>query len=294
MSSPTYPDAALVLVAHGSSRNAGSAAPAFQHGDALRRRGLFAEVTEAFCQQEPSLSGVLRRVFSPTIFVVPLFISDGWFTETVVPTELGMRAQGGRGFARVQRRGDQTLVYCRAVGSHPSMSQVLIERALAAVRARPFPRLPSESDLALLIAGHGTAYSAGSRRSIEEQVRKISDLGRFAEVRGVFLEEDPKVSDAWSLVSARNVVLVPFFISDGLHTQEDIPVMLGESPETVRRRLMEGKATWRNPSERNGRRLWCAGAVGTEPLMAEVILQRVGEGAAEVQGDGSPGPNVQT
>ncbi|MBL9138561.1 MAG: hypothetical protein JNK85_22020 [Verrucomicrobiales bacterium] len=281
MSLPAYPDAALLLVAHGSSRNAGSAVPAFQHGDALRRRGVFAEVTEAFCQQEPSLSGVLRRVFSPTVFIVPLFISDGWFTETVVPTELGLRAPGSATFSRVQVRGNQTLVYCRAVGSHPAMSEVLIARALAAVQARPFPRPPAEADLALLIAGHGTAYSAGSRRSIEEQVRKISGLGRFAEVHGVFLEEDPRVSEAWNLISARNAVLVPFFISDGLHTQEDIPAMLGESPEVVHRRLVAGQSTWRNPTERNGRRLWCGGAVGTEPLMAEVILQRVSEGAVE-------------
>lgn len=281
VTSTRYPEAALVLVAHGSSRNAGSAVPAYQHGDELRRRGLFAEVTEAFCQQEPSLTGVLRRVFSPTVYVVPLFISDGWFTETVVPTELGLRAPGATSFPRSQVRGRQTIVYCRAVGSHPAMSEVLIGRARSIVRSRPFPGPPADSDLALLIAGHGTSYSPGSRKSIEDQVRTLSALGRFAEVRGVFLEEDPKVSDAWDLVAARNLVLVPFFMSDGLHTQEDIPAMLGESSEAIGKRLAAGQPTWRNPTERHGKRLWCAGAVGTEPLMVEVILQRVAEAAAE-------------
>lgn len=246
---------------------------------------MFAEVTEAFCQQEPSLAGVLRRVFSPTVFVVPLFISDGWFTETVVPTELGLRSPGAPAFPRVQTRGQQTVIYCRAVGSHPAMSEVLIERARTVVRSRPFPRPPAESDMALLIAGHGTSYSPGSRKSIEDQVRTISALGTFADVRGVFLEEDPKVADAWDLVTARNVVLVPFFMSDGLHTQEDIPAMLGEPGEAIRQRLAVGQPTWRNPTERRGKRLWCAGAVGTEPLLVEVILQRVAEGAA-----GAPGP----
>lgn len=84
----------------------------------------------------------------------------------------------------------------------------------------------------------------------------------------------------WTLVAARNLVLVPFFISDGLHT-EDIPAMLGERPETIRQRLAAGQPTWCIPTERRGKRSWCSGAVGTEPLMVEVILQRVAEGAAE-------------
>ena len=37
-----------------------------------------------------------------------------------------------------------------------------------------------------------------------------------------------------ALAQTKNLVVVPFFISDGLHTQEDIPVLLGE-PERDRR-----------------------------------------------------------
>jgi sirohydrochlorin cobaltochelatase len=75
------------------------------------------------------------------------------------------------------------------------------------------------------------------------------------------------------LGTARNAVLVPFFISDGLHTREDIPRMLGEPEAIVRRSLEARQPTWRNPTEREGRRLWVAGAVGTEPLLADVILE---------------------
>jgi sirohydrochlorin ferrochelatase len=35
-------------------------------------------------------------------------------------------------------------------------------------------------------------------------------------------------------------VLVPFFVSDGLHVAEDIPVLLGEAPDRVRERLAAG------------------------------------------------------
>jgi len=91
------------------------------------------------------------------------------------------------------------------------------------------------------------------------------------------MEESPRIGDCYSLAATKNLVVVPFFISDGLHVVEDIPVLLGEPARVVQERLAAGQPTWRNPTERNGRRLWYAAAVGTAPLMAEVILERVGE-----------------
>jgi hypothetical protein len=43
----------------------------------------------------------------------------------------------------------------------------------------------------------------------------------------------------------------------------------------VKERLAAGQPTWRNPTEKNGKLVWYAPAVGTEPLLAEVILERV-------------------
>ena len=73
--------------------------------------------------------------------------------------------------------------------------------------------------------------------------------------------------------------MVPFFISDGLHSYEDIPVMLGEPERVVQERLKSGQPTWRNPTERKGKRLWYSASIGTEPLIADVILERVREAA---------------
>ena len=95
------------------------------------------------------------------------------------------------------------------------------------------------------------------------------------------MEEEPRIADCYKLAQSRNIVMVPFFISDGLHSHEDIPVMLGAPQDTVRERLKLGQPTWRNPTEREGKRLWYTASIGSEPLMAEVILERVGEAAAE-------------
>ena len=58
-----------------------------------------------------------------------------------------------------------------------------------------------------------------------------------------------------------------------------IPVMLGEPEKTVQERLKSGQPTWRNPTERKGKRLWYTASIGSEPLLANVILERVKEAA---------------
>jgi sirohydrochlorin cobaltochelatase len=75
--------------------------------------------------------------------------------------------------------------------------------------------------------------------------------------------------------------VVPFFISDGLHTQEDIPVRLGETRAAVQKRLAAGQPVWRNPMEKHGKRVWYTPAVGSEPHLADVIMERVKEAAHE-------------
>ncbi len=277
MADDTYRDAALVLVGHGSTLNADSAAPTHQHADELRRRGLFAQVVECFWKEEPAVSGVLRGVFAPRVFIVPLFISEGYFTEQVIPRELGFCQGGQTDFARVQQRGGQTLYYCGPVGTHPSMTEVLLARARGVVAQHPFPALPKPADTALFIAGHGTGNNENSRKAIERQVELIQARGEYAAVHPVFMEEEPRIGDCWGMATARHLVMVPFFISDGLHSYEDIPVMLGEPAAAVQARMRAGQPTWRNPTERQGKRLWYAPSIGSEPLLAEVILERVAE-----------------
>ena len=266
-----------MLVGHGSTLNAESSAPARRHADELRRRGIFAQVTECFWKEEPAIGSVLRGVLAPRVFVVPLFISEGYFTEEVIPRELGLCASGDKDFPRVQQRGGHTIHYCGPVGTHPSMTSVLLARAREVVAEHPFPRAPLPAETTLFIAGHGTGRNENSRQSIERQVELIRARGEYAAVHGVFMEEEPRIADCYTLATTKNIVMVPFFISDGLHSREDIPVMLGEGEGVVRERLRLGQPTWRNPTEKHGKLLWYAPSIGSEPGMVEVILDRVKE-----------------
>ncbi|MFM7100206.1 MAG: CbiX/SirB N-terminal domain-containing protein [Verrucomicrobiota bacterium] len=279
-----FSGATLVIVAHGSTLNPDSAVPAHQHADALRARGVFGQVLTGFWKQEPWLSAVLRGAWRPRVFVVPLFVSDGYFTDEVIPRELGFPREASGKFGRYLERAGQRIWYTRPVGTHPAMTRVILARAAEVVGARPEGDGPEERETSLFVAGHGTSNSETSRQAVEDQARRIGALGRFREVRAVFMEEEPRIEGCVGRASGREVVVVPFFMSDGLHSREDIPVLLGADPEAVQRRQQEGRPTWDNPTCRDGRRVWYARAVGTEPVLTEVILERVREAV-----DGSPG-----
>ena len=274
-----FSDAALVLIGHGTTVNRESAAPVYQHATALRARHLFAEVREAFWKQEPGIRAVLSSITARRIFAVPLFVSEGYFTEEKIPAELGLCQPGAKEFARVRQYGERTLHYCAPVGTHPSMTGVILARARAVAERYPFPRAPQPGETALFIAGHGTSRNENSRCAIERQAELIRLQGSYGEVQAVFIEEDPRIGDCYALAGARHLVVVPFFISDGLHACEDIPVLLGEPEPIVRGRLDKGQPAWRNPTEKHGKLVWYAGSVGTDPGLAEVIMERAREAA---------------
>ena len=160
------------------------------------------------------------------------------------------------------------------------MTTAILARAKEMAEQFPFPRAPKPADTTLLIAGHGTERNANSRKAVERQVELIRALNIFANVGAVFMEEAPFIKGCWQNVQTKNIIVVPFFISDGLHAVEDIPVLLGEPARIVKERHAAGQPTWRNPTERDGKRIWYSPSVGTEPLLAEVILERVKESSS--------------
>ena len=255
------PESALVIVGHGSTLNPDSSLPTHEHARAIRERGCFGEVTVCFWKEEPSMTDVLRTVDAADIYVVPLFISEGYFTRTVIPREL--RLEGP-----VTRRGGRTIRYCEPVGSHPRMTEVLLHRAREVA-----PGVPEE-ETSLLIVGHGTDLNDNSARAAKDQAGRLAQRTRYATVLNTYMEEEPLVAKWADLTETRHVVVVPFFIADGLHSYQDIPVLLGIESEPVDPASRQ-TVFRRNPYRVRGRELYYASAIGTEPLIADVILDQV-------------------
>ena len=250
---------ALLIVGHGSTVNPDSSGPTHAHAAEIQRRNLFADVGCAFWKEEPSLRDAMflfddREVRE--VYVVPNFISEGYFTETVIPRELEL---SGR---TTTRAGGQVWKYCNPVGNHTLMTQLLLQRAQEIA-----PGI-AEKETSLLIVAHGTDLNDKSAVAAKREVEKIRALDRYASVLNVYMEEAPLVSDWSKLTNTANVIVVPFFISDGLHSYEDIPALLG-----ITGRLEKSFET--NPHRLHGRALYYASAIGTDPRITDIILEQV-------------------
>jgi len=270
---------ALVIAAHGSHLNAGSSQPTFDHADTIRAVGAFDEVRESFWKEEPSFREVLRTVDADEVYVVPLFISEGYFTEQVIPRELRLDgwdpedwdSDGTSATHTTLTASDtgQTVHYCGPVGTHDSMSDVIVQRAES---------VTGDTDVGdgfgLAVVGHGTERNENSAKAIEYHADRIRESGRFDEVQALFMDEDPEVDDVTDFFESDDIVVVPLFVADGFHTQEDIPEDMGLTDDY--------RTGWDTPAEVDGHHIWYSGAVGTEPLMADVVLERAADAGADV------------
>jgi sirohydrochlorin cobaltochelatase len=259
------PDAGLLIVGHGSTVNPDSSSPTLGHAAEIRRRNIFREVQCAFWKEEPSFRDA-RFLFDPEtireVCVVPNFISEGYFTQTVIPRELELTG-------KLTRRADgQTWYYVEPVGNHPLMTELLVQRAREIA-----PNIP-ENATSFLIVAHGTDLNENSAVAAKREAEKIRALGRYANVLNVYMEEFPLVSDWKLLTSTPNVVVVPFFISDGLHSYEDIPVLLGITEEgSISSGQKGGDIFQRGPYQIDNRRLFYASSIGTDPRIADIIVE---------------------
>ncbi|MGC1480587.1 MAG: CbiX/SirB N-terminal domain-containing protein [Chthoniobacterales bacterium] len=252
---------ALVLIGHGSTLNPDSSAPTHDHAATIRARGIFGEVVSTFWKEEPSFREVLRMIEADDIYLVPNFISEGYFTQTVIPRELELDGP-------VTRVGSRTLKYCEPVGSHPAMTDVILQRA------RETAPSVDPAAASLLIVGHGTGLNDNSAKAAKDQVRWISDLGIYGEVLATYMEEPPLISEWDTITKHPDVVVVPFFIADGLHSYQDIPVLLGTEEEGAPA-ASQRDVFRKNPHSLRGKRVHYASAIGTEPSMVDVILEQV-------------------
>ena len=73
-----------------------------------------------------------------------------------------------------------------------------------------------------------------------DPVELIAEGGHgYAEVLDAYMEEEPFIAKWDELSESPNVVVVPFFIADGLHSYQDIPVMLGIERELTAARAVD-------------------------------------------------------
>ncbi|MEP7292416.1 MAG: CbiX/SirB N-terminal domain-containing protein [Chloroflexota bacterium] len=238
---------ALVLAGHGSHISPETAGIVWQQVDALRALNVADEVTAAFWKETPSFHQVIDTLTADDITIVPLFTAQGYFTQTVIPTEIGLSGS-------VTQRGGKLIRYAPTLSEHPGLAQIVRQRVEAAlVQSGADP-----ADVAIAIIGHGTRRSPESRRATIAQAGQVRDLA--SQSLAVFLDDSPSIPDIYTLTRAPVIIAVPFFLALGSHTTIDVPGELG---------LASGETA----ASINGRQLYYTLPVGVGGELDQMILE---------------------
>ena len=238
---------ALVIVGHGSHLNEDSSTPVYEHAERIRATGEFDEVVECFWKEEPSMRHVLDTVESEEVYVVPAFISEGYFTQQVIPRELGLDGA-------VTKKGYKTVRYAGPLGTFEGMPDVILERVADLMHGREVP-----GRRALVLLGHGTDLNKSSGGVIYLNATRIRERRLYDLVEVGFLDQEPEIGGVVESIEAENVIVIPVFIAEGWHTRETIPQDLGLSGEIT---------------ERGDKTIFYGAPVGTHPSMANLMVAR--------------------
>ena len=239
---------ALVIVGHGSSRNPHSCEPILDAASEIKRRGHYDEVGVGFLKQAPFINECLNTIQSEEIVIVPFFISNGYYTQKVVPRDLGL-------VSTFTERSGKKITYCQPLGRDPLFAEIIIQRAreIAALKVgRPL------DEITLAILGHGTSQNPVSEKNIFLQAERVVEQQLFSDVHTVFIDQEPLIDSIFDAAQSDTIIMVPLFVANGWHVSQTIPEEMGMKDGVL---------------ERDGKQLFYADATGTDPGVTDLILK---------------------
>lgn len=211
---------ALILAGHGSHISPNTAGLVWRHVDHLRARGVADEITAAFWKEKPSFATVLNTLMAQDVTIIPLFTSRGFFTQGVIPAEMGLTGD-------LTVRDGRFIRYAPPLHEHPYLTQVVRARVESARRDFGLPA----DRTAVAIIGHSTRRNPESRKATEEQAARLRAEGITA--IAAYLEDTPRIAEIYELTDLHNLpnlIAVPYFLAAGSHTTIDVPHALGLEP----------------------------------------------------------------
>lgn len=143
--------------------------------------------------------------------VYPLFMAEGWFTQSEMPRRL--KAAGAAGFDIL-----------RPLGLDPRLPAIGLRLAREAAAAAGID--PAAARLVVAGHGHGSPQARGSAEATRAFAAALAAEGAFAAVDCAFLEEPPFLHD-WR--GDGPAVCLPFFATAASHTTGDVPAAWAEA-----------------------------------------------------------------
>jgi sirohydrochlorin cobaltochelatase len=242
---------ALILAAHGSHISPHTAGLVWRYVDQLRSMGVAEEITACFWKEMPAFRHVLDTVQSDEIIVVPVFTAQGYFSGTVIPSEMGLDGQ-------ITRRNGRTIYLTPTIGEHPYLETIVRQR-VTDVLANLNPQ-----DVTVAIIGHGTKRNPQSRDATRHQASQLRGQQLAAAVLDVYLDDEPSIPSIYESAPTSQIIAVPFFLAPGSHVTIDVPNALGVAFENF-------------PAQVHGKTVHYTAPVGTDDAICRLIMELVGE-----------------
>lgn len=200
--------AAAIIVSHGQPSAPGPAEAALAE---LAAR--VAAVLPGWTIASATLAtpGALDRAVKKTgadALIYPLFMTDGWFTRTMLPQRLG--------------RADTHIL--PPLGTDPALPDVATEYLGAELARLGW----LAKDTCLIVASHGSGKSRNSARDTERFALALATRMQLAEIRSGYIEEPPFLKDA-AQAGGTQAMCLPFFAAEGGHVMQDIPDALDQA-----------------------------------------------------------------
>ena len=120
---------------------------------------------------------------------------------------------------------------------------------------------------AVILVGHGSDTVPEALQPLMSVAEQVAALGKFSEVRAVFMRGQPAACPPETLVAAKTIIVVPMFMGRGHYTDVLVPRALGLNAD--------GRA------ERAGRIILTTPPVGTHPAMPDLVAARAAEAATQ-------------
>jgi len=119
----------------------------------------------------------------------------------------------------------------------------------------------------LLIAGHGSR-SKDAQNTFDKIVGFVRELSNYEMVEGAHMElSEPHIPEQIKKMvheGMEEIIIVPYFLYEGIHIKEDIPKIIKEEKEKYKNIIFK-----------------FAKPIGPEPALAEILIKR----AKEVDGE---------
>jgi uroporphyrin-III C-methyltransferase/precorrin-2 dehydrogenase/sirohydrochlorin ferrochelatase len=197
----------ILLAAHGSRHDPIANQRVRELAAELLARGAADEVVAGFHQGTPGFSAALDSLRAERVLVVPLFTSEGYYTDEVLPTAIRASLH-----ARQVRQA-------APFGVHPGLPALVA----AQIRARIASDRLNPQRTSVLLVGHGTPRNPASRRATLRLAEALREETVAEEVACGFLDDTPRIEAALAMLRHPSVLVVPFLIGGGDHALKDLP-----------------------------------------------------------------------